>query len=170
MSHIRISQTNATEPVKFVAYKNPALAIKVQHPIDWTISAREYGDLMLVEFNTTKASHMSILPPTVLITVGKLPTGIKTLDNLTRLNIAEAKKVQNFRIIESNGTTLSGLPAHKITYTYTSDPSLNIHIMSMDIWTIKYDKRYTFSYLDTQAEFLKELPIIKKIVNSFQIE
>ena len=42
-------------------------------------------------------------------------------------------------------------------------------LKSMDIWTIKNGKKYTFSYIDAQRDFDKQLPVVNKILDSIKI-
>lgn len=160
-----------TGPKAYKMYENSTLGIKLQHPRDWPVSAHKIGPTMVIKFNSTRQSEMDTIPPVVLISIGKLPPGNKTLADLTRINMAEAAKTKGFHLIESNATKLGGLDAKKIIYSYNSyDPSLTFPLNSMDIWTVNNGKKYTFSFIDTQHEFTKQLPTVKKILDSLEIK
>jgi hypothetical protein len=172
MEHMQNNNATIETGTKaYEIYENSTLGIKLQHPRDWPVSVQEIGPATVIKFNSTRQSEMDTIPPVVLVSIGKLPPGNRTLADLTRINMAEAAKIKGFHLIESNATKLGGLDARKIVYSYSSyDPSLTFPLNSMDIWTVNYGKKYTFSFIDTQHEFTKQLPAVKKILDSLEIK
>lgn len=171
MKHMQnMNATADTRTIAFEAYENSSLGIKFQHPKDWPVSTQKIGPTTVIRLNSTRQSDMDIIPPIILVSVEGLPQSDKTLDDLTRTNMAEAAKVNNFHLIESNTTKLGDHVAKKILYSYNSDdPSLTFPLKSMDIWTASNGKKYTFSYIDAQREFAKQLPVVNKILGSIKI-
>ena len=173
MEHMQMLSNNATANLSniiFGEYDNSTLGIKFQHPKSWPTSTQEIGPITIIKLNTTRQSDMGIIPPVVLFSVGPLPQNGKTLDDVTRINMAEAAKVNNFQLIESNATQLGGIGAKWILYSYSSsDPSVTFPLKSMDIWTVKNGKKYTFSFIDAQREFDRQLPVVNKIIESIKI-
>lgn len=171
MKHMHNNNATADKPtIAFEAYENSSLGIKFQHPKDWPVSTQKIGPTTVIRLNSTRQTGMDIIPPIILVSVESLPQSGKTLDGLTRTNMAEAAKVNNFHLIESNTTKLGDHVAKKILYSYNSDdPSLTFPLKSMDIWTLSNGKKYTFSYIDAQREFAKQLPIVNKILGSIKI-
>ncbi len=174
MGQMQMNNSNTTSAMRnmvFVGYENSTLGINFQHPKDWSILTQETGPVTVIKLNTTRQNDMAVIPPIILFSVGALPENGKTLPDLTRINMAEAAKTNNFHLIESNATNLGGVGAKKILYSYSSDdPSLTFPLKSMDIWTVKNGKKYTFSYIDTQRDFDKQLPLVNKILDSYKID
>lgn len=174
MGQMQMHNSNATAEMRnmvFGGYENSTLGINFQHPKNWPISTQDIGPITVIKLNTTRESDMNTIPPIILLSVGALPQNSKTLDDLTRINMAEAAKTNNFHLIESNATNLGGIGAKKILYLYSSDdPSLTLPLKSMDIWTVKNGKKYTFSYIDVQRDFDKQLPVVNKILDSVKIK
>lgn len=69
------------------------------------------------------------------------------LNALTERNLALAKSLPGFDIVELNSTAiLSGIPAYKIVYTFADPGSPLVQLFeSMNIWTVQGDKAYTIS-------------------------
>jgi serine/threonine-protein kinase len=66
------------------------------------------------------------------------------------------------QILESNSTSLAGLPAREIVFT-------NMGLKTMQVWTIKDDKVYTISYIAPEEDFQNDLPIAKRMIESLQV-
>jgi hypothetical protein len=109
------------------------------------------------------------------VSVENLSGTIRTLDVLTKQNVDLANKtLPNFQLIESNITTLANNPAYKIISTFTNvglgdDPLRSPQFQTMTIWTIKGGRMYTILYSQTPSEFSRYLPIIQKMVDSFEM-
>jgi eukaryotic-like serine/threonine-protein kinase len=120
------------------------------------------------------SEHDTLSSPFISVSIGNLSGTIKTLDVLTKENVDLANKtLPNFRLIESNMTTLANNPAYKIVSTFTSlglgDPLHSPQFQTMNIWTIKGDKMYTISYSQITSEFSRYILIIQKMIDSFEI-
>ncbi len=66
------------------------------------------------------------------------------------------------QILESNSTTLAGLPAREIVFT-------NVGLRTMQVWTVKDDRAYTISYIAPEEDFQNDLDVAKRMTESFQI-
>jgi hypothetical protein len=67
------------------------------------------------------------------------------------------------QILESNLTTLAGLPAHKIVFT-------DAGLQKMQVWTIKDDRIFTITYEADEEDFQNDLQVAQGMIESFQIE
>jgi hypothetical protein len=75
----------------------------------------------------------------------------------------------DFKIENTTAINIGNNTAVKTVFTivdpYTHD---NFRIRNgMDIWTIRGDTIYTISYLGEQDQYIKYLPIVQKILDSF---
>jgi hypothetical protein len=156
----------------FITYQNAAMNIKIGYPSVWKTTEHISANTKVLEFIAPPESHMDTFPPVVTVSVRNLTLSNNvTLDMYTKEILDEAKRsLPSFELVESNDTTLSNLKAHKIVYTFVSlNPSAQLHFQTMNIWTIKDDKVYTFTYSDSRLEYPGHLPIIQKMVDSFKI-
>jgi hypothetical protein len=78
-----------------------------------------------------------------------------------RYSDAEINSVEG-QIVESNSTILAGLPAHEIVFT-------NVGLKTMQAWTIKDNRAYTIIYVAEEEDFEDDLPVAKRMKESFQI-
>jgi hypothetical protein len=108
-------------------------------------------------------------PATVTLSVETVKQNT-TLNGFTSATLDKAKQsLPGFQLIESNATTLAGTPAHKITYAFAStDPSVQLPFLSMNVWTIKQSKVYNISYTEAKSNYVKYLPIVQNIIDSFK--
>jgi hypothetical protein len=74
----------------------------------------------------------------------------------TQINSTEGQ------ILESNATTLGNLIAQEIVFT-------NIGLKTLQVWTLKDDKVYTFTYVAEEDDYENDLQIAQRIIESFEI-
>jgi eukaryotic-like serine/threonine-protein kinase len=80
---------------------------------------------------------------------------------LERYSEAKIDSVEG-QIVESNSTALAGLSAHEIVFT-------NLGIKTMQVWTIKEGRAYSVTYTAEEEDFEEDLPVAKRMKESFQI-
>ena len=161
---------------EFSVYDNPGLGIKILYPSDWKPFQTSTVNRTIIEFRQKVMSEHDPLTSFMTISVENLSGTIRTLDVLTKQNVDLANKtLPNFQLIESNITTLANNPAYKIISTFTNlrpggdDPLHSPQFQTMTIWTIKGERLYTISYSQIPSEFSRYLPIIQKMIDSFEI-
>ena len=66
------------------------------------------------------------------------------------------------QILESNSTTLAGLPAREIVFT-------NVGLRTIQVWTIKDNRAYTITYVAEEEDFQNDLDVANRMTESFQI-
>lgn len=66
------------------------------------------------------------------------------------------------QLIESNSTTLANLPAHVTVIG-------NSVLKTMQVWALKGDRVFTILYQAEEEDFQSDLPIAKKMIESFEI-
>jgi eukaryotic-like serine/threonine-protein kinase len=161
---------------EFSVYDNPGLGIKILYPSDWKPFQTSTVNRTIIEFRQKVMSEHDPLTSFMTVSVENLSGTIRTLDVLTKQNVDLANKtLPNFQLIESNITTLANNPAYKIISTFANvglgddDPLRSPQFQTMTIWTIKGDRMYTISYSQIPSEFSRYLPIIQKMIDSFEI-
>ena len=161
---------------EFSVYDNPGLGIKILYPSDWKPFQTSTVNRTIIEFRQKVMSEHDPLTSFMTVSVENLSGTIRTLDVLTKQNVDLANKtLPNFQLIESNITTLANNPAYKIISTFTNlrpggdDPLHSPQFQTMTIWTIKGERLYTISYSQIPSEFSRYLPIVQKMIDSFEI-
>ena len=72
------------------------------------------------------------------------------------------------KIIETSSTTLAFKPAYQIIYTW-KDEENNLDLKNLQIWTLKGNKAYILTYTAREDNYNKFLPVVKKMIKSFEI-
>jgi hypothetical protein len=137
----------------FVTYRNSALALKVQHPSNWTVT-EENNDTIKFRPSSKSIPYFSILTK-------PLPSQIKTLANLTR---DQTTTIATYATInQSTPIILAGNLAHKVLYTFTKGQYVE---KWMQLWTIKDRNEYIVTYVGQPSDYSKYLPIVQDMVNT----
>jgi hypothetical protein len=145
-----------TGQVDFTTYENPRFGIRVQYPSDWgRLDLSFLGASADIDFypldDTSGAKD-------VRIQVNQLPVQNMTLEQYTDTQINSTEG----QILESNATTLGNLIAQEIVFT-------NIGLKTLQVWTLKDDKVYTFTYVAEEDDYENDLQIAQRIIESFEI-
>jgi hypothetical protein len=159
-----MSAKGEAAPTNYRVYENSKIGIKIDVPSGWQYKEENTSEVL---FLTNESSASGIL---VSVDTKSIPTNL-SLDAFTQVNMNHIQQnYPNIHLITSNQTTLGGMPAHQIVFTYTSGENLN---KSMEIWTLKNDKGYFIVYSAGVGEghdnFSILLPVAKHMVGSFAI-
>jgi hypothetical protein len=153
----RLTTTLAQTNNKMVIYDNPTFGIRIQYPSDWgrldLSFLQNSADIDFYPLSDTS------LAKNVKIQVNNLPFHNMTLEEYTNSQINPTEEI----LLESNTTTLAGIPGYKIVFTNM------VGLKTMQVWTIKDDKAYIITYVAKEADYQKDLQIVQKMINSFEI-
>lgn len=148
----------------FVPYENEALAISLERPDDWQES-------------TISPTSIRFSPPTFGGSVNIFYVdglGLFTLDQITETAISDLKKeVSLFRLLESNTTTLSGLPARMLVYSGLFDPTGNgkaLMYKVTQIWALSESRVYGVTYAFFEEDYQTLLPAAQRMINTLEID
>jgi hypothetical protein len=145
-------------PDNFLAYQNPIFGVGIQYPADWDIDEEE-GDEEVASF--TSPSESATI--TIEISLGQNVT----LDEYLNDSMGSKRSYGSgfgFKVNESttNVTLAGNYPAYKLV---TSTDLTK----TMQIGTIIGDKKYLISYDAPVSRYSSYLPIIQKMIDSFEI-
>jgi hypothetical protein len=156
---IETRSTNTTQSVNFLLYENPALGIRIQHPVGWT-KVEGDGEVEFIQQKDIVNFEVEVDNEEVT-----LPEYVDRRVSLLR------EDRQNFSPIESSRTTISGNPGHKVVYTFVKDdgPRAGEINKVMRIWTIKDAKLYTVAYISEFEKFPDYLSLAERMVKSLKI-
>jgi eukaryotic-like serine/threonine-protein kinase len=151
-----IAQTNDDNNT-FNLYENPTYGIKIQYPSNWgRLDLSFLQDSADIDFyplsDTSLAKNLKIL-------VKNLPFHNMTLEEYTNTQINPTEEI----LLESNTTTLANIPGYKIVFTNV------VGLKTMQVWTIKDYKAYIITYVAKEEDYEKDLQIVQKMIDSFEI-
>lgn len=166
---------NSTSTVKNSTYENSTLGIQIEYPNNWKPFEKTSTttNASIVEFIPFVESEHDPLTPFFSISIEDLDevrmsqklgneselsigsNNSNALKVLTERNLELAKSLPDFDIVGLNSTsTLSGIPAYKIVYTFADPGSPLLSLFeSMNIWTAQDDKALLFPILHLNLNF-----------------
>lgn len=161
--------SNTPAPMEgFLAYENPAIGIRLQYPEGWD-KIEDVGfdsGATGVVFSPSSTSNIKDIR-SLGINYQLLPSPATTLSQFADKEFNHTK-AENFKgILESNETTVAGLPAHKVVST--QQDSSGKDLISMKIFTIKDGIGYTVFYTGLEGAYSNFMPITQKVINSLEI-
>jgi hypothetical protein len=138
--------------------------IKIDYPSDWQIEEREGSIYLTTPSHDDQDTILESLDISVAPTYQQTPGDFATflIDDWYIKNLA------GFRLIEEKPTSVNGRPTYIIVYNYTDENIGNA--LAMDIIIEHLDNFYLLTYTAEPSNYYNYLPIIKTIVNSFDIE
>jgi hypothetical protein len=135
---------NETNIYDLVSYSNPNLRFSLEYPSEWEKDES-------LTFVSPQGGIGNRTPEVISITTEVLPTSDFGLDSYTEAALGQVESFQNFRLLNSSSTTLAGLPAHMILYTFTDESQTPLE--NLQVWTIKDGIAYVITYGGTPEEF-----------------
>jgi len=159
----------------FLTYNDNDNGFTIQHPSDWTFDNRK--DTYAEDFTA-----VSFVPPdsNAVIEIRILPKG--DYDSIKVFGDKEFKESDDYSLLayyRNSSTLLSGKPAFKAIYLATYIPSFDEKLSgyqsstfkSLAIGTMVPEKKSVFAvtYFAPPNEFDDYLPIVEKMIDSFQI-
>jgi serine/threonine-protein kinase len=185
-------QSHREPKSSFLVYENPTYRTRIQYPTDWKKvqpqSCKGESDKDIVEFKLPSQTRLPRDLAAVCILIHNLPThnivdqftiffdkssSQKILLNgfiLSHFTSILTKKLPNFDFIKSESdatNTVAGNPARKIVYEYREGQD---DIKVMELLTVEGDKGYIIRYTTEAARYSDYLPIIQKMIDSFQVK
>jgi hypothetical protein len=143
-------------------YSNPNLGFTLEYPSNWT----KQESLVFV---SPPGGIGNQAPELITIDTEVLPTLDFSLDTYTNLSLRQAQEsLQDFKLLNSSSTTLAGLPAHMIVFSFTE--SQNTTLQNLATWTIKDGMVYKVTYIATPEEFHSSLPALQSVLDTFRPE
>jgi hypothetical protein len=151
---------NQTGISDLVPYNNPNLGFSLEYPTNWE---KEES----LTFVSPQGGIGNRTPELISITTEVLPTSDYNLERYTEAALGQVEVFQDFRLLNSSSTTLGGLPAHLIVYTFTDESQTPLQ--NLQVWTVKDGMAYVITYGGTPEEFDSSLPAFQSIIDSFAL-
>lgn len=149
----------------FLTYQDSTLGIKIDYPAGWT---HELHAASLVTFLASLESDSNTYPAGLGVKVQYMTSSKNiSLNEITKVQIKNLTQDHpDFKLIESTDYKLGGNNAHKIVFTATDNKKNERK--AMQIWTLRGDKAYLITYKAEPGKYTRYLPMIQKMVDSFQ--
>jgi hypothetical protein len=166
MPHTVLAQTT---PANLLTYQNSTFGIKIQYPSNWEKQengTRQDTQTDIVTFLSPVINSRANLDVSIDDISGE--KGI-SLTQYANQNIADLNQsLPDAKLIASNtnNVVIAGLPAYRMVYTSADG---NTILKTMEIGAMKGDKVYILTYEAAMQEYAKYLPVIQRMIDSFQI-
>jgi hypothetical protein len=152
---------NQTGISDLVPYNNPNLGFSLEYPTNWE---KEES----LTFVSPQGGIGNRTPEVISITTEVLPTSDFNLERYTEAALSQVEVFQDFRLLNSSSTTLGGLPANLIVYTFTDESQTPLQ--NLQVWAVKDGMAYVITYGGTPEEFDSSLPAFQSVIDSFSLE
>jgi hypothetical protein len=166
MPHTLLAQTT---PANLLTYQNSTFGIKIQYPSNWEKQengTRQDTQTDIVTFLSPVINSRANLDVSIDDISGE--KGI-SLTQYANQNIADLNQsLPDAKLIASNtnNVVIAGLPAYRMVYTSADGSTI---LKTMEIGAMKGDKVYILTYEAAMQEYAKYLPLIQRMIYSFQI-
>jgi Mg-chelatase subunit ChlD len=155
---------NTIQPTQeFLSYSNPLYHYEIKYPKSWQIKGLDnrvtFESLQDHPYDKYLESlRIDVLPANSVPTLNQV---VKQLTDQDRTNIP------NYTLLNSKSTSIAGMPAFLLTYTYT-DSAWDLTKV-MEYVTMSGDNVYIISYGAKPQYFDDKISIIEQMLNNFKI-
>jgi hypothetical protein len=145
---------------EFVTWESPPYGVKINYPSNWRVEKGKHPSKLEL-FKSPKESPSDMIFENVAISLYNITSG--TIEQLVPLFINQHRKnFHNLTIIESAPTTLGGRQAHRLVVEAEGK-------RIMDVFTVEKNKVYEIAFASIPSKFDSYLPIVQKMLDSFEI-
>jgi hypothetical protein len=145
-----------------VQYSNPNLGFLLEYPSNWQ---KEES----LSFTSPQGGVNNRVPEVITITTEILPTSDFSLDSYSEAALGQVESFPDFKLLNSSSTTLTGLPAHMIIYSFTDEAS-QTPWQNLQAWTVKDGMAYIITYGGVPEEFESSLPALQSVMDSLKVD
>ena len=172
-----IQTANGQVDQAFKTYENPKFGLKLSYPPTWSVdelrkdpAARSNNSIVAIFKSPSQGKNDKYLE-NVIVNVQGPRSDIKSLETYTQNSLKAFNNMSDtIKVTKSgNDATLSGLPAHRLEYTSSGIPGLNLK--KMQVFTVvNNNTAYVITYGAEAPEYQKNLQDVQKLINSVQID
>jgi hypothetical protein len=151
----------------FLAYESPVYGIRTQYPDGWEILIQSTSNSSLsLRFYSPPENDTDTYRENVILEINTISNNT-ALSNFTGAALASyLESFSDFELIELTSTNLANntIPAYKLVGSRTQEG-----LDFMQIVAMKEDNVYTILYSSEKTRYSTYLPIIEKMINSFEV-
>jgi hypothetical protein len=150
-----------------IVYESPVYGITTQYPDGWDIIIQNTSNSSFsLRFNSPLENDTDSFRENVRLVIGTVSNN-SALSNITSAILTSYLELYpDLELMELSSTNLTGsaIPAYKLVASRTQEGS-----NFMQIFAIKEDKLYSIIYSSEKSRYSTYLPIIEKMINSFEV-
>jgi hypothetical protein len=151
----------------FLAYESPVYGIRTQYPDGWEILIQSTSNSSLsLRFYSPPENDTDTYRENVILEINTISNNT-ALSNFTGAALASyLESFSDFELIELTSTNLANntIPAYKLVGSRTQEG-----LDFMQIVAMKEDNVYTILYSSEKTRYSTYLPIIEKMIDSFEV-
>jgi len=155
------NDTTTTTMGNLIPYSNPSFGFTLEFPSNW----QKEESLTLI---SSQGGIDNQSPEVISIDTEILPTSDFSLDTYSEASLSQVKSFQDFKLLNSSSTTLAGLPAHMIVYSFIDESETPLQ--NLQVWTVKDGTAYIITYTGTPEEFESSLPALQSVLDIFRLK
>jgi hypothetical protein len=166
MPHTLLAQTT---PANLLTYQNSTFGIKLQYPSNWEKQengTRQDTQTDIVTFLSPVINSRANLDVSIDDISGEKGISLTQYANQNIADLNQSLPDAKFIASNTNNVVIAGLPAYRMVYTSADG---NTILKTMEIGAMKGDKVYILTYEAAMQEYAKYLPVIQRMIDSFQI-
>jgi eukaryotic-like serine/threonine-protein kinase len=161
-SHSSSIKNEEQDVRKFTTWELPSYGVKINYPSSWRVEKAQKSSSTPVIFKPLQENLSDTLFESVSISSYNTPTHKKLEQFMQEVIHDLEKKYHDFSLIEIVPTLLAGRQAHRMVYDAGGK-------RFMGVVTIEKNKAYQVMYAAEPAKYDTYLPIVQKMIDSFEI-
>src|SRR5919106_1837594 len=150
-----------------LVYESPDYGIRTQYPDGWEIIIQNTSNSSLsLRFNSPPENDTDIFRENVRLVINTVSnnTALSNFTSATLTSYLESYPDLELNELSSTNLTNNAIPAYKLVASITQEG-----LDFMQILAIKEDKVYSILYSSEKTRYSTYLPIIEKMINSFEV-
>src|SRR5215211_4380625 len=150
----------------FLAYESPVYGIRTQYPDGWEILIQSASNSSLsLRFDSPPENDTDTYRENVILEINTINnTALSNFTGAALASYLESFSDLKFNEVSSTNLANNTIPAYKLVGSRTQEG-----LDFMQIVAMKEDKVYVISYSSETTRYSKYLPIIEKMINSFEV-
>jgi hypothetical protein len=151
----------------FLAYESPVYGIRTQYPDGWEILIQNTSNSSLsLRFYSPAENDTDTYRENVRFVIDTISnnTALGNFTSATLTSYLESYPDLKFSEVSSTNLTNNAIPAYKLVASHTQEG-----LDFMQIFAINEDKVYTILYSSEKTRYSTYLPIIEKMIDSFEV-
>jgi hypothetical protein len=150
-----------------LTYESPVYGIRIQYPDGWEILIQNTSNSSLsLRFDSPAENDTDTYRENVRFVIDTISnnTALGNFTSATLTSYLESYPDLKFSEVSSTNLTNNAIPAYKLVASHTQEG-----LDFMQIFAINEDKVYTILYSSEKTRYSTYLPIIEKMIDSFEV-
>ena len=150
-----------------LTYESPVYGIRIQYPDGWEILIQNTSNSSLsLRFDSPAENDTDTYRENVRFVIDTISnnTALGNFTSATLTSYLELYPDLEFTRLSPTNLTSSAIPAYELVASRTQEG-----LTFMQIFAIKEDKVYSISYLSEMSRYSTYLPVVEKMINSFEV-